>query len=791
MKQIKPWILNTILMCITVCLCLDTTPCRAQTIHQTVRGKIIDADSRVPLPGATVMIVGSTGLVMTTDAGGNFRIDDVPVGRISLAVRYIGYEEIILPNILVTSGKETVLDLSLRESLVMMEALEITSDQDKSEVANDMAVTSTRGFTVEETKRYAGSFNDPARMVSAFAGVDTDPSGENSIIVRGNSPKGIQWRLEGIDIPNPNHFSEEGATGGPINALNSQMLSNSEFYTGAFAPEYGNALSGVFDMKLRKGNNEHHEHSFSLGALGTEATLEGPIGKETQASYLLNYRYATLSLLNNLGLVDYGGVPRYQDLSFKVFVPTTNLGTFSLFGLGGKSNIREEEFADGDEEKLLERGDFKADMGVVGITQYWSLDEKTFLQNSVSVSQNGSGYREYKPNAEELLWKVEHAQMNKRSFKAASTLHHKFNGRHTVQGGLIYTHHHFNFFDMEYNAEWNQFVMESDHEGKADQFQGFVSWKFRASEKVSIVSGVHAQQVSMNDEISVEPRASMRWQFHPSQALTAGFGLHGKPETLPNYYSIIHSEDGTPSMPNQALGFSKARHYVIGYENNLAAQLLLKLEAYFQQLYNIPIEDRPNSAYSLINQSEGFTDRVLVNEGTGRNMGIEMTVERYFADDYYFLVTASLFDSKYTAMDGIERNTPFNGRSVANVLFGKEFKLSTTNNSNKVLGFSVKLSSLGARRFTPIDTERSIAKGRTVYYEAQAYTDSGDNVFIANIALSYRIDNRKISQELKLDLQNATNNAAKIGQYFDHDEGKIKTIGQLPILPVVIYTIHF
>lgn len=779
------------LLCIVTFLFLYVGSLRGQALSQTVRGKIIDEDSRTPLPGATVRVIGSDNLGSSTDADGNFRIENVPVGRISLAITYIGYEEKTFPNILVTSGKETVLDLTLKESLIMMEALEITSDKDKSEIANEMAITSARGFTVEETKRYAGSFNDPARMVSAYAGVDTDPSGNNAIIVRGNSPKGIQWRLEGIDIPNPNHFSEEGATGGPINALNSQMLANSEFYTGAFAPEFGNALSGVFDMKLRKGNNEQREYSFSLGALGTEAAIEGPFVKGGGASYLVNYRYSTLSLLDNIGLVDYGGIPKYQDLSFKVFIPTRSFGTFSIFGLGGKSNIIEEEFAEEDEDKLLERGDYKANMGVVGITQHWSLNEKTYLQNSISLSQNGSGFLGYEPNAEGQLRQVEDFQLDKKSIKAASTLHHKFNARHNVQAGVIYTHHNFDFYSNYFDSSEDRFITEQNTTGDADQYQAFVSWKYRPWQDVSIVSGIHTQKASMNDEISVEPRVSARWQFHPTQAFTAGFGVHGKMESLPNYYSIIEVEDGTETMPNKGIGFAKARHYVAGYENKLSANLFLKLEAYYQQLYDLPVENKANSSYSLVNQMEGFTDRALVNEGTGKNMGIELTLERYFADDYYFLVTSSLFNSKYTAMDGIERNTLFNGHYVGNILFGKEYNLNSKKNKNKVIGISAKISSLGARRFTPINLAESITQDQTVYYEDKAFSEKGDNVFIANLAVSYRIDNKKISQELKLDIQNVSNNTAEIGRYYDSTDKKIETIEQLSLLPVIIYTIHF
>ncbi|MBA4054526.1 MAG: TonB-dependent receptor, partial [Marivirga sp.] len=755
----------------------------SQTPTQTVRGKIVDQESLTVLPGANIVVLNSEKFLgASTDASGNFRIENVPVGRVSLTVTFIGYEDKVLPNILVTAGKETVLEIPLKESLTMMNAVEIRAGKDKSEISNEMALTSARGFSVEETKRYAGSFNDPARMVSGYAGVDVDPGGNNSIIVRGNSPKGIQWRLEGIDIPNPNHFSDEGATGGPINTLNSQMLANSEFYTGAFAPEFGNALSGVFDMKLRKGNNEQREYSFSVGALGTDATIEGPFVKGGESSYLVNYRYSTLSILDGLGLVDFDGVPKYQDLSFKINMPTKSFGTFSLFGLGGKSKILEEEFEDDNEDVLLERGDYKANMGVIGITQYWSLGSSTYLQNSISVSQNGSGYDGFKPDAQEQLVRDNDFQLNKNSFKVASTLNHKFNAKHNIQAGLIYTRHQFDFYNTYFDEETDAFVTDQNMKGDADHYQGFVSWKYRPWEDISIVSGVHMQKISMNDDISIEPRASIRWQFQPTQAFTAGFGMHGKMESLTNYYSIVPTADDAFSMPNKGLGFSKARHYVLAYENKLAPNLFLKAEAYYQQLYNIPIEDMAGSSYSLINQIDGFTDRVLVNEGTGQNMGLELTLERYFADSYYFLITTSLFDSKYTAMDGVERNTLFNGNYIGNILIGKEWALRSKKQKKKVIGVNAKIASLGARRYTPINLDASIAHGETVYYDDQAFSKKGDNVFIANIALSYRIDSKRISQEVKLDIQNATNNNAQLGNYFNENTGKIESYDQLPLL---------
>jgi hypothetical protein len=326
-------------------LCVLSIFVQAQTLSQTIRGRVFDADSRRPIAEANLMVLGTNPIIATSSsADGTYRLSQVPVGRQNIRISLLGYEEKTLSNMLVVAGKEMVLEIELRESFKNLKDVVISSGANKSRVANDMALVSARGFSVEETKRYAGAINDPARMVASYAGVNSDGSGNNDIIVRGNNPRNIQWRLEGVEIPNPNHFASEGLTGGPINALNSQMLANSEFYTGAFNPQYGNALAGIFDMKLRTGNNEKREYSFSLGVLGTDITLEGPFKKGSQSSYLANYRYSTLSLLDQAGIVDFNGVPKYQDGSFKLFFPTKNAGTFTVFGLAGRSGISAEYF---------------------------------------------------------------------------------------------------------------------------------------------------------------------------------------------------------------------------------------------------------------------------------------------------------------------------------------------------------------------------------------------------------------------------------------------------------------
>lgn len=791
--SIKLKILFALATAFLVISLLASISANASDLYQTIRGTLTDQDSKSPVIGANIIVINSDPLLgSSTNADGEFRIDKVPVGRISLKISCIGYEEKLIPNLLIGSAKEFILNVDMTESMIKMDELVISAnDQNKDKPLNEMAVISARQFSVEETKRYAGAFNDPARMVSAFAGNNTAAEGNNFIIVRGNSPKGVQWRLDGIEIPNPNHFADEGSTGGAINALNSAMLSNSDFFSGAFPSEYGNAFSGVFDMRLRQGNNENREYAFSVGVLGTDVTLEGPFKKGGGASYLVNYRYSTLAILDEMNVVDFGGVPKYQDLSFKFQFPTKKAGTFSLFGLGGKSHILEDTKDEENEEIILSKGDWEADMGVVGLGHRLLFNKQTYLETNLSIAQSGTGGIGEDLGSNNEFYTYYDGYFRNYTAKASSVLHHKFSAKSKLQAGFIYDRKFYDYFADVYDQDVDGLVREQDSNGDTGLYNIFASWKYRLTENFTAISGLHTMGTELNDNISIEPRIGLQWAFTPTQTLSAAFGIHSKMESLINYFAVNYDEDGVPSMPNQNLDFSKARHYVLGYNNMITNNLLLKAEVYYQDLYNIPVEDDPNSSYSLINSVEGYTTRKLINEGTGYNYGMELTLERYFANNYYYMLSTSLFESKYKALDGIERNSRFNVNYLGNVLVGKEFLLSTRGDKNKVLSINAKFSLAGGRWYTPIDLEASRASGYSEYHEELAFTERGDNIFTGNLAIAYRINNRRTSQELKLDIQNFTNNAAQLDQWYDSYADEIVYSTQLPLLPVLMYTIQF
>lgn len=294
---------------------------------QTVRGIVLDSKTNAPIEFATVRIMNSGSLGSTTDSLGRFRIDHVPVGRCNIQTSYVGYNANIFNEIPVTSSKEVYMEIPLDENVHSLAEVVIQPEIKKDKPLNAMAITGGHMISMEEAGRFANGFDDPARLSSAFAGVAGDV-GTNAVAIRGNSPQFTQWRLEGVEIPNPTHFADlTGLGGGFLSALSTQVIGNSDFYNGAFPAEYSNALSGIFDMQIRNGNNQKYEHTFQLGILGIDLASEGPISRKNGSSYILNYRFSTTSLAtgNDMNL-------KYQDLSFKLNFPTRKAGTFSIWG---------------------------------------------------------------------------------------------------------------------------------------------------------------------------------------------------------------------------------------------------------------------------------------------------------------------------------------------------------------------------------------------------------------------------------------------------------------------------
>lgn len=770
---------------------LVSSPGYPQQITQNIKGQILDQDSKSPLIGATVVVLGSNPILGgVTDAHGFFKITGVPIGRVNLKVSYIGYEDRMIPNLLVNSSKELMLDITLEESFERLDEIVVTGQKDKSEVLNEMSLVSARAFSVEETKRFAGSFNDPARLASAFAGVANSPEGNNDIIVRGNSSKGILWRLEGVEIPNPNHFANDGATGGPINALSSNMLSDSDFMSGAFAPEYGNALSGVFDMKLKRGNYDRPEYTAGLSTLGIDLAAEGPLNSKG-GSYIANYRYSSLDLIDRAGVVDFGGVPRYQDLTYNIYLPLNKRHFLSMFGLGGVSSISTVD-EDEDTEENLTRNTFEASMGTVAFIHNFLVSGNSYLRSFVSLSRTTLESDSDLPTAlnNDQFFNVFNDDFTRTYVRAGSTYGHKFNSRNKVEAGFIYNRIGYDMVQNAWNYERDQIENELSDEGSTERLQAFTTWKFRISEDMTMTSGAHFNGLTLNNSWSFEPRLAFRWDFTEGKALSFGGGLHSKMESPAVYLWRFEDENGSFTQPNKDLEMSKAAHLVLGYDQRLGPHTHFKSEIYYQHLYDSPVEDDPNSTYSLLNETEQYSPRRLVNDGTGRNYGVELTLERYLHKGFYYLTSASIFRSFYTAKDGIERETAYAGDYIFNFLGGKEFSIGQAE-KNRVLFINARISLIGGSRYTPVNLQASREAGEEILQEDRPFSAKSDNLFFPNLAIGIRRNRPKSTHEFKIDVQNVTNNAAVVQEYYIQQTQEIEELPQLGTFPTISYTINF
>lgn len=767
---------------------------------QTIHGTVTDAVTGFPLIGANVTVMDSDPLVGTiTDVNGVFELTGVPLGRQNLEISYIGYHKKVVPNLLLTSGKEVVLQVRLEEKAVEMEEVVVKAGRRKDQAINEMASVSARTFSVEETERFAGSLGDPARMVANYAGIMTQNDSRNDIIIRGNSPIGVLWRMEGVEIPNPNHFGALGTTGGPVSMVNNNLLANSDFLTGAFPAEFGNATAGAFDLNLRSGNNRTTEFTGQIGFNGFEAGVEGPLltlQNGQKASYLANFRYSTLEVLDKLGF-NFGtgeAIPQYKDLTFLVDLPGTRLGRFKVFGLWGDSFIRlGREASDTAANSYSSRGmatDFGSGLAVLGGSHTYYFNEKTRLKSTLSYQQTRSttALDSVHSDFPEVPFLRSRQQENRFSF--STQFRQKINARNNYSLGLVLDHFGIDFIDSLNHPDYGEFITRADVAGQMAMARVYGQYQHRFGEDLTTYGGIHLQYFGLTDEIALEPRLGARYKLNHRNSLNFGFGLHSQIQPKVVYFAqTFDSIQRSYHTTNEDLGFTRSAHFVLGYDLLLSHDFRIRTEAYYQYLYRVPVK-QSFPEFSLINAGDFFglpMEDSLENNGTGQNYGIELTVEKFLSRGYYFLFTASLFDSRYQGADGQTRSTAFNGNYVFNLLGGYERKL------GKNLRFTLDLKTVwaGGRRYVPIDLVESIRTGEEVRDWTRAYQDRYDDYFRTDFRLGIKLDGKRSSQEWAIDLQNLTGFQSIFMEGYDVHKEEIYTVYQQGFIPMFLYRIHF
>ena len=771
--------------------------------QQTVRGTITDKDSKQAIPFANILLKDSNPPIGTTsDENGKFTLSDVPIGKQTLILSFLGYETFTLPNINVTAGKEVVLEINLVESFAALDEVVIVAEKRKEITVNEFVTVSARSLNPEQANLYAASLGDPARQVQNFAGVTGGGDDlNNEIVIRGNSPNTLLWRLEGVEVPNPNHFTR--LTGGSVSMLSANVLAKTDFFTSAFPAEYGNGIAGVFDLRFRKGNNQKRETTIDVGVLGLGFSNEGYFSKKSKASYLVNYRYSTLGFLEKLGLnLTDGFNPTFQDLNYNINLPTTKFGTFNLYGLLGKnksnSSETEDEDIDGNPstDNFTNKTESDESTFITGLGHRVFIKDQTYLKTNITYSSNDAKKNDVFQNSG-VVGPLESESFDSKSeaFRLSSFINHKFNSKHTLRSGFTLSHlkekNTLSFTDK--NDDGTLSTSKDEINGTANVFQSYVQWKYRMTENFTLNSGLHFLHFGKTNSSAIEPRLGLNYKLNNVHSLSFGAGLHSRAEQLPLYLT----KDATNiNFLNTNLKLSKALHYVVGYNWRINKNTLFKAEAYYQNLFDIPVDNSGETGYNAINAQSFDIFEIkgtpLTNDGKGRNYGLEFTLERFLNKGFYYLSTLSLYDSKYKVGNGNYLNTRFNGNYVFNLLSGKDFAVGTK--GNKTFGINAKFVLAGGQRFTGIDEAASIA-GQTEVFSTTPFTEKVKAYYRFDLGINYQWNKTKTTHNLSLNIQNITSriNTTELDYFFDELTNRIVTTKseQNGLIPVLKYSINF
>ncbi len=773
----------------------------AQTLSGLLRGRVSSEFTQEAVKGASLIcfVSPSDSLVTQTDEGGEFRLE-APVGRRKVLIRMAGYQDYSIPDLVISSGKQTVLDISLLPVVFQGKEVPIVAN-----TFRDISPVSTRVFTVEESKRFAAAYFDPARVVTSYPGVAAANDQANHLVIRGNNPNGLSWRLEGVEIVNPNHLTNAGTfsdrisqSGGGTIILSTQLLDNSTFSTGAFSSQYGNALAGVFDIHLREGNNQKNEYTLQAGLIGIDLAAEGPISKAKGSSFLANYRYSTVGLLGAIG-IEFGNEQiTYQDLSFNLHLPTKRLGTFSLFGMGGLSITRYRGADSLETERDRFDTDFFSNMGALGATHQKILGNRTLWKSTLVFSGIESGRQgELISDTLSTPLTVENDEVVNARLSFRSGITHSFNAASTLEGGVYYTRIYNRSLSQIRELNTQAPLRElAAFEGGGDLIQPYLDWHVRLNPRLKAQLGLHGFYFGLNGSRSLEPRANLIWQASPKHQMKLAYGLHSQLQPTMLYFLSVPQEGGQPPIyPNRSLDLTRAHHLVGNYQFSFAKDWRFQVEAYGQYLFGVPITPG-DTMFSTLNLFEAFvSDQIegdsLVNLGEGRNYGIEFSLEKFLSQNYYLLFSGSLFEAEYRSGGETWLDSRYNGRFQFSATGGYEWARVSTKGKNKTWGINLRMLYRGGYWATPVDVTNSELRGRTIYAFDQGYTERLPDFFRIDLRVMFKRHRPKVTRTFGLDIQNVTNQQNVAFQTFDPVQGGLITRYQLGIIPLLSYRLEF
>jgi hypothetical protein len=751
-------------------LIISTATYAQNELTQTVRGRILDAVTSAPIAAASVSLSGKNDKI-ASDTEGSFRFEKTPVGRYDITAFCVGYQQVTLNNIVVESGKETVLDIRLTASNTLLESFEVSSS---TPILSKLGLA--QSINMETLQRVPANFNDVARMLTNVAGVASESDAANHISVRGLSPNALQWYLEGAEIVNPNHLSNAATSGdratqngGGVSIFSTQVLERADFYKGTVPTDAGNALGAMIDVRFRNGNDEKKETTLGIGLVGLDVATEGSFSKKSKASYLVNYRYSTVGLLSKLGVPLGDEASAFQDFSFKLHFPTQKSGVFDVFGMGG---ISENVFVHKKRDKWETQKDsqditFKNRMGAIGVSHYARVGKKNLWETVAVLSGLDNSRLAVGFNSFELPVNINDFNSIHRKFYVRSRVNFNLK-KNILVAGVVVKNEYINDLDIYKTASqtWQAVV-----NGQGIFYMPFADFSGTFGEKWVYSVGLRANYFSFTNKLSVEPTANIRRNLRENESIKLSYSRQSQMLTPSQYLN---------ANKTRKEGFIKSDNLNLTYTNQLAKDIHFSATAFAQFYKDIFVVDPqfpPQDFWSIL---DGFSSEYGYGgmAGTAQSVGFEGVMSEKTSKGWYWEVGLTLFDATYTEPKPFAkpRALAYNSRYIFNAYFGKEWTLGSR--KNKFLGFG----------------SRTILRGGHYYREYNSFSLITKQVapyFRTDLNVYFKKNRRKSSSIVQLDIQNVTNKNNEQYYYYDSFLNRETPQYQLGLLPNLSYRISF
>lgn len=689
-----------------------------------IMGRVVQKSNLQPLIGVNVEIQDTT-IGAVTDMDGYYKIEKIPVGIYIIKISYIGFETRIIPNVMIKTNKPAYVNAEMTEQVIESETITVTTGY--FEQPEDAPV-SVQSLSYEEIRRAAGSYEDVSRMLQNFPGVNLTSDDRNDLVIRGGSPSEVLFTLDEIEIPNPNHFGTQGATGGPVTMLSNEFVEKIQFMSGAFNATYGHKLSGSMDIQMREGNREGFSGKIDLGVSGAGGFIEGPLNNK-KGSYLFGIHRSYLDLFE--GVLDYGGLPVYTNAQGKLVYDFNNNQQFNFLFIGGDDYIEMDHEVDVDDYTLAQTDtvtysdvDFRSRQYTVGATLRSILGENfyTYLIASHSYNHFYTDINEvdiagfHIDGDDKLTDKSEILKNNSydnTSTEQVSTIKLKTNWN-AHKNSLLTTGIYSNFNQYKHEIIYNPthpdevnyygqlpnpFVVTIKEDPVA-KYGSFLNLRQRLMDRLVVNLGIRYDYYDLLKEGNFSPRLNFKYTISERLDVHAGTGRYFQNPEFVWITSDLANKD--------ILTDFRCDHYVVGFNYLLSPSTKFSVEVYHKEYFDYPVV--ADSGYSMVSMANsgavyGSSNdyNKLISKGKGKATGIDLMVHKKLTDKLYGLVSFSYSEIKHKALDGIFRPGDFDNKYVFNILGG--YRLS------KAWEFSARWRYAGGRPYTPYDQDISTASG--------------------------------------------------------------------------------